>query len=203
MANANGRDQCISIVLEGQFFTPMKEMLKINTLQYQQGITVFSPAQNAQVKIDPVELRKSAVTYKISDGLLPTEKIISGDDLGAALQTLATNQQLNSSYNLGPMFSYLMSTRNVDLSPFEKPPAQVTYEQAVAAWQQTVMQVAKAGTDKYPPQPTPQQFGYDPNAASAQTGNSTSNPPSRNSSSTGSSSPNPSLPNFNPSVPGA
>ena len=165
MANANGRDQITSMLLETQVFTPMKEIIKINTMQYQAGVSIFSPAQNKVVKVDPVALRKSFVTFKITDGLTPTDKVISSDELAVALQTLASSPQLASEYNLAPAFSYLFATRNVNLKPFEKSPQQIAYEQAVNSWQQVIMQLAKQENidpSKYPPQPKPQDYGYNP-----------------------------------------
>ena len=59
-----------------------------------------------------------------------------------------------------------MNTQGADLSAFEKSPAQIAYEGAVQQWQQVVMQLAKSNPDikpeQYPPQPTPQQYGYQP-----------------------------------------
>jgi hypothetical protein len=57
-----------------------------------------------------------------------------------------------------------MKTQGVDLKPFEKSAEQKAYEQAVGAWQQTVIEALKAGAAKeqLPPQPTPEQYGYKP-----------------------------------------
>lgn len=185
MANANGRDQMTAMLLEAQVFTPMKEIIKINTMQYQAGISIFSPSQKRVVKIDPVALREAFASYTLTDGLTPTDKVISGEDLTVALQTLATSPQLGAGFNLSPAFSYLMKTRNVDLKPFEKSPEQIAYEQGLAQWQNMAAQVAelaKAVTMKVegvtlndikamvkeltPPQPTPEQFGYKPSGQS-------------------------------------
>jgi hypothetical protein len=162
MANANGRDQVTSMLLEAQVFTPLKEIIKINTLQYQVSTTVFSPQQQKNVEIDPVELRKAAVGYKISDGLTPTDKLISADAFQGALQVIGSSEQIGGAYNMGPMFSYLMKTQNVDLTQFEKSPQQVSYEQAMSAWQQTCLEIAKAKGENFPPQPQPAQYGYTP-----------------------------------------
>ena len=179
MSNANGRDQMTSILLEAQIFTPLKHILKINTMQYQGGLALYSPSQQTTVKIDPVELRKSQAKFKVTDGLTPTEKIIGGEDFTSALQVIGSSPQIGAAYNIGPIFSYLMKTRNVDLSAFEKTPEQIAYEQAMGQWQQAASQVAelaKTTTMKIegvtmeslqtmiqkllPPQPTPEQFGY-------------------------------------------
>jgi hypothetical protein len=175
MSNANGRDQMTAMLLEGQVFTPLKEILKINTLQYQAGISIYSPTQNKVVKVDPVTLRKSFTTYKITDGLTPTDKVIGSDEFAVALQTIASSPQIGAAYNIGPMFSYLMKTRNVVLAPFEKSQEQQAYEQAVGQWQQAVEMIAKAAgaeldPSKFPPQPTPAAFGYTPGGAANQQG---------------------------------
>lgn len=171
MSHANGRDQMTAMLLEAQVFTPMKQILELNTLQYQAGVTIFSPSLQRSVEIDPVELRKTATKYKITDGLTPTEKAISGDEFAAAIQMMATSPQLGAAYNLAPAFSYLMKTRNVDFTPFEKSPAQVAFEQAMSAWQQVVVEIAKANGQP-PPQPKPADYGYTP-GPTGQTGAST------------------------------
>lgn len=173
MANANGRDQIKSMLYEAQVFTPLKNILKINTMQYQAGISLYSPSQQALVKIDPVALRKSFVAFRISDGLTPTDKLISADGFQAAIQALGSSPQLGAGYNIAPAFSYVMKTQNVDLTPFEKSPQQISFEQAMQAWQQTTMEISKAGGKNFPPQPTPAQYGYVPGA----TGNN--QPPSQ------------------------
>lgn len=192
MANANGRDQMTAMLLEAQVFTPMKEIIKINTMQYQAGISIFSPTQKRVVQIDPVALRKAFATYTLTDGLTPTDKVISGDDLTVALQTMGSSPQIGSGYNLAPAFSYLLKTRNVDLKPFEKTPAQIAYEQALMQWQNMAAQVtelAKSVTMKVegvtleqikemvkeltPPQPKPQDYGYNPEGQSPGAGQGT------------------------------
>lgn len=170
MSNANGRDQMTALSLEAQVFTPMKEIIKINTLQYQAGVEIYSPSQERVVKIDPVKLRQSFATYKLTDGLTPTEKVIHSDELVVALQVMGSSPEIGSQYNLGPTFSYLMKTRNVDLKPFEKSAEQITYEKAVASWQQVILEMVKQGVDskQFPPQPKPQDYGYVPGQSTNQ-----------------------------------
>lgn len=172
MANANGRDQMIAMGFEAQLFTPLKQMLKINILQFQTPATIYSRELQAAVDVDPVALRQASLEFKVSDGLIPAEKLINGDALGAALNAIGTTPAIAGGYNMAPMFSYLMKTQGADLAPFEKSPAQQVYEQAAAQWQQTVQmiveQVIKAGQPidpkAFPPQPTPEQFGWTPGA---------------------------------------
>lgn len=164
MSHANGNDQKIAILYESQLFTPLKEILKINILQYQGGTSLYNKEKQQTVQIDPVALRKSVLAFKISDGLTPADKLISSDAWQTAMQVIGSSPQIGGAYNIAPMFSYLMKTQGADLKAFEKSPEQMTYENAMQSWQQTVMEALKQGADpnKLPPQPKPQDYGYDP-----------------------------------------
>jgi hypothetical protein len=166
MGNANGRDQLTAMAYEAQVFTPMKEILKLNILQYQGGVTLYNREKKQNVKIDPVALRTAVMEFKVSDGLTPTDKLMDTDTLSVALQQIGSAPQIAGAYNVGPLFSYLMKIKGADISVFEKSPQQQAYEQAVAQYQQMVMQLYKQNPDqdpaKLPKQPVPQDYGYDP-----------------------------------------
>lgn len=182
MSNASSRDQMCSILIEAQVMVPLKEILKINILQYQGGTTLYNPTKKQNVAIDPVQLRKSILEFKASDGLTPASKVMHSDTMQVALQTISSSPQLGAGFNIAPLVSYLLKTQGADISPFEKSPAQVAYEQAVGQWQQIIQQLTeqaiKAGQDiskiQWPPQPVPATYGYDPQAplgAGSQQGN--------------------------------
>lgn len=164
MGNANGRDQLTAMLYEAQVFTPLKEILKLNILQYQQAGTVYSRATQQAVKIDPVALRQAALEFKISDGLTPTDKLIDSGSWETAMQVIGSSPAISPTYNIAPMFSYLMKLKGADLTPFEKSQEQVAYEQAVSQWQQVAVEAAKSGA-QMPPQPKPEEFGYQPAGA--------------------------------------
>lgn len=153
MGHGNNKNQTMALMTEFQVFVPMKEAIKLNILQYQQDAEVFNQAQQAQVKVSTTDLRKAAVHFKVSDGIQPTDKLMDGDEWSAALQAIATpGSPIASGFNVAPLFSYLNKTRGVDLTPFEKSPLQVQFEQMQAQWQQVAMQAIKAGQPA-PPQP--------------------------------------------------
>lgn len=183
MANSAGRDQMKALIYECQIFTPLKECLKNNILMFQTPATMYSRELQAPIDVDPVELRKASLQFKISDGEVPSEKLISGDVLKDVLNVLGTSPQIAASYNGGQLFSYLIKTQGADLTPFEKSPAQIAFEQAMQQWQGAVEKatemftMAIKGVDptqiaplmaqfqkSLPPQPVPQQFSYDPSA---------------------------------------
>lgn len=168
MNNANGRDQMVSMLLESQLFTPLKEILKINILQFQAATEVTSRATSSVVKIDPVALRKAILNFKISDGLLPTDKLINSDVLQVAMQVIGSSPALSAEYSLGALFSYLMKTQGAYIQDFQKPKEQIAFEQALQQWQQMGMAALDKGVAFNVPQPQPQAFGYNPSAASTQ-----------------------------------
>lgn len=173
MANANGRDQITAILLEDQVFTPMKEMIKTNILQYHGAATIFSTSKNLPVQIDPSVMRNAIMAFKVSDGLTPTDKLMDSDSFSVALQTLASSPQIGAGYNVPSLFSFLIKQRGADITPFEKTPEQQAYEQALMQWQQAVAAFAKGlesgavKQEQLPPQPLPEQYGYKPQGMSA------------------------------------
>jgi hypothetical protein len=160
MNHSNGRDQNTSILYEAQVFTPLKELLKLNILQYQGPTSVYYQDKQTQVEIDPVALRQAIIEFKISDGLTPTSKLINADAFQTSLQVIGSSAQISAGYNIGPMFSYLMKTQGAHLSDFEKSNEQVAYEQASQQWMQMAQLALSKGQAWNNPQPTPEQFGY-------------------------------------------
>lgn len=179
MANANGRDQVTAILLEDQVFSCMKKIIKINILQYHGAATIFSQSQGQAVEIDPDMMRNAVMEFKVSDGLSPTDKLMDSESFAVALQTFQAAPAIAQAYNIAPLFNYLMKQRGADLRPFEKSGEQLAYEQALAAWQQAVQQAAltlskaNPGVDpaelakQLPPQPLPEQYGYNPQGTQA------------------------------------
>lgn len=164
MQNANGRDQMAAILTETQVLMPLKFILKTNILQFQGGTTVYNRDKRVAVEVDPLQLRKAIVEFRISDGLIPSSKLINADTLAIAIQTIGSSPEISSGYNIAPMFSYLIKTQGADLSDFEKSPEQIAYEQALQVWQQAIMTFAEKGVapEQLGPQPLPEQFGYQP-----------------------------------------
>jgi len=164
MQNANGRDQMAAMLLEAQVFVPFKHMVKLNILQYQGGTTIYNRDKQVAVEVDPIQLRKAVLEFKVSDGLTPASKLINAEGYSVALQVLGSSPEIGAAYNIAPLFSYMMKTQGAKISEFEKSQEQMAYEQATSAWQGAVVEAMKAGVeqDKLPPQPVPEQFGYNP-----------------------------------------
>lgn len=156
MGHGNGQNQMLALSTEYNVMVPLKECIKLNILQYQQPGEIYNQQKQVQVTIKPEELRKYAVHFKVGDGMLPTDKLVSSDMLQVALQQLgAQGSPIAAEYNAGDIFSYLMKTQGMDLSPFKKSAAQLLYEQQLNAWQQAAAAAFKAGVDFNIPQPQP------------------------------------------------
>jgi len=160
MNNSNGRDENIAIMLEAQVFTPAKEMLKLNILQYQGPASVYYREKARSVEVDPVKLRQAVIEFKVTDGKNPASKQINGDAFQTALQTIGSSPQIGAGYNIAPMFSYLMKTQGAHITDFEKSPEQLAYEQASNQWSQMAQLAISKGQEWKQPQPMPEQFGY-------------------------------------------
>lgn len=118
--HASGRQRMNAIFIEAQTLTPVKEIIKLNILQYQPNGDVVNPIDGKTYTVDAAKLRQLALAFKISDGLTPNDKLINGDILKMVIQAVGTpNSPLQQEYKLGPMFSYLMSMEGADLAPFE------------------------------------------------------------------------------------
>lgn len=153
MGHGNDRNQMMAMETEGQVFTVAKEIIKLNILQFQKDTTLFNRDKNQQVPVDSTSLRKAAIHFKVSDGLLPSDKLMSADEYQTIIQTLGSSPQLGSGYNLSPMFSYMVKIQSgIDLSPFEKSQLQMQFEQMQQQWQQVAESAIKAGQAP-PPQP--------------------------------------------------
>jgi len=164
LQNSSGREQTVSLLYEYQVFMPLKHILKLNILQYQGQDEIYNRDIQKAIEIDPIKLRKAVLEFKISDGLLPSDKIMSTDEYIVALQVLGSSPQIAAGYNMAPMFSYLMKIKGAKISEFEKSPEQLAYEQALFAWQALSEKAIENGIDpeKLPSQPKPQEFGYNP-----------------------------------------
>lgn len=188
MGHGNEVNQMMAIMTENQVFTPMKEAIKLNILQYQPEGVLYNRDKNMEVQIKPQDLRTTAVHFKVSDGVNPTDKLMAGDEWQTALQAIASSPQIGAGYNIAPMFSYIMKLGGADLTPFEKSPLQLQYEQQMASWQQVAETAIKAG-QPVPTQPTPspelqqelqqkqQNGGVNPSAASSALDSTQGTPP--------------------------
>lgn len=125
MANSNSRQQLASLAIEGQFMTPVKETIKSNTLQYQAAGSFLNRDARQEVAVDPVELRKSLLEFKITDGNLPADKLMNTEMLTVFLQTAQAIPGITTEYDILGMFLYFAKLRGAYwLEDFKRNPQQ-------------------------------------------------------------------------------
>jgi hypothetical protein len=136
MGHSNARNKTMALVSEHGPLTTIKDIIRLNILQYQPETELYNRERGMRVKIDPVALRKAATVFKLSDGMLPSDKMLNTEEFQVAAQTLGSTPALSQRYRLEQVFSHLFKQRGVDLRPYEKTEAEIQYEQQLAAWQQ-------------------------------------------------------------------
>lgn len=151
MTNSGARQQLSSMTIEHQFMTPVKETLKANMLMYQQPGSMLNRDSKSVIEIDPIELRKAMLEFTVTDGLLPTDKILSPDLMTVFMQTAQAMPVLMSEYDVMGMFVYWLKLKGGNwLSDFKRSPEQ--QQQFMQQYAATSM----AGNAQ-PPDPNAQQ----------------------------------------------
>ena len=136
MSNSNSRQQLASITIEHQFMTPVKEAVKSNTLQYQPSGKLLNRDERKEVAVDPVKLRESLLEFKLTDGMLPAEKMMNSELLMVFLQTAQALPTVATEYDIMGMFLYWAKLRGAYwLEDFKRNPEQ--QQQFLSAMQQT------------------------------------------------------------------
>jgi len=125
MANSNSRQQLSALSIEHQFFTPVKEAIKANTLQFQGAGSFMNRDTREPVNVDPVELRKAMLEFKMTDGQLPADKMMNSELLMVFLQTAQALPAVATEYDVMGMFMYWAKLRGAYwLEDFKRNPAQ-------------------------------------------------------------------------------
>lgn len=108
----DGRNQVIAMFLEAQFYYPIKEIIKANTLQYQAEGEVYAPISQEVVEVNPIELRKAYFSFKMSDGLIPASKMVSMDFLQVLLQVIGSSPEMQQEFDIVALIGYMGTLTN-------------------------------------------------------------------------------------------
>ena len=104
--NSNARNQLEAVVIEHQFMVPAKEIIKSNTLQNQAVETIYNRDKNKAVEIDPTELRQAILDFDITDGVLPSDKLMNPEVMQVFMQTAQALPTITTEYDVLGMFLY-------------------------------------------------------------------------------------------------
>lgn len=123
MDRSDSRMATMALFMEHRFFQPLKEIIKLNILQYQLPQTLYNRSVNKPVEIDPSQLRTAAIEFRVADGVLPTSKLIGIDAFQGIMQMAMANPQIAQEYDImGMMAHYLQLTGSSWVKDFKRAP---------------------------------------------------------------------------------
>jgi hypothetical protein len=108
MDASRARPRMIALVLESRFFTPLKEIIKTNILQYQQPGNLYNRNTKAEVKIDPVQMRQIAAEFTLADGLVQSDQYVNMQLFQSIMQMVAQNPAMAQRWDVMGMIMYWM-----------------------------------------------------------------------------------------------
>lgn len=126
MNNSSARPQMQALALEYTFFTPLKEILKTNVLQYQPKMQILpNAASPEQITVEPDQLRAALLEFQLSDGLVSTEKMASLDVANQVLQAAAAVPTIPMEYDIMGILAYSWQLQGLNwIDKFKRDEAQ-------------------------------------------------------------------------------
>lgn len=106
MDNSNARPRMVALVLENRFFTPIKMILKLNTMQFQPPTSMYNRNTKEDVKIDPTQLRQSALEFRMADGLMPTDSFVNMQLFQTIMQIVGQYPMILQQWDIVSMIFY-------------------------------------------------------------------------------------------------
>lgn len=129
MAGSDGRMRLPALLLEHQFFGPLKSILVLNIFQYGEDAVVVSQRSGENITIKMDELRKQVLAFRVADGYTPKSKLASVEGIVQGLTMISTSPILQQQYgpSLPGMFAHLMGLMGVrgleEYDPRYQPPS--------------------------------------------------------------------------------
>lgn len=143
--NSNSRQQLASLTIQGQFMTPLKETIKSNTLQFSNPQRLLSKDKKQEIAVDPIAMRNATMEFRLTDGMMPMDKMLNPELLMVFLQTAQAIPAVATEYDIMGMFIYWAKLNGaIWLDDFQRNPQQQQQ------FLQTIRQTQAAAT---PPEP--------------------------------------------------
>jgi hypothetical protein len=116
MASSNERMFAMAINIEDTLMFALKEMTKINILQYQPAEDLVNRQEAVSVNIDPAALRRVQMEFSIADGMLSIDRLAKTDLLMQAIQMfgqLSAASQTPPAYDLMGMAVHMLEQQGI------------------------------------------------------------------------------------------
>lgn len=150
MGNSNVRQRMGAMALELTFFSPIKDIIKANILQYQPPVTLVSnkpDGASKTVEVDPSKLREAMVSFRLSDGLLPSDKLMDTSMMQVLWNAAGFMPEIRVKYDLMGMLAYQLKLQGGGwMSQFQRSEEQQA--QQLAQMQAAAQASDPAGTGK-------------------------------------------------------
>jgi hypothetical protein len=125
MNKADSRGRMRALALEFSFFVPIKEIVKSNILQFQPPTKLVNRDTKSETTIDPQKLREANLSFMLSDGYAPSEKLMGLDLVLQFMQAAQAMPEIRMQYDLMGMFLYNMKLSGANwLDAFKYTPDQ-------------------------------------------------------------------------------
>lgn len=125
MDKSNWRPRLFAITIEDTAMEPLKEIVKMNIIQYQPPVELQVPGKDETVKVDPQTLRAATLTFKLTDGQTPSEKLLNPEILGQVFQLSMADPRINVEYDLAGAAMYMLKMQGGHwISQFKRTPEQ-------------------------------------------------------------------------------
>jgi hypothetical protein len=111
MGSSDGRLRLPALVLEYQFFGPLKSIMTLNIFQYAEDTKVISQNTGQEIEVDIDKLRQQVLSFRLADGYTPKSKLASTDSINVGMQLISNSPILQQAFgpSLPGMFIHFMS----------------------------------------------------------------------------------------------
>ena len=109
--NAEARLQAKSIFWEEQVMRLAKRMLLLNYLQFAGAEEIFNPSIKQSLRLDITTLNETSLGFNVSDGLLPSSKLLNTEEMLGLFNFLGVAPQLQQEINVPELVMYILKER--------------------------------------------------------------------------------------------
>ena len=105
---------------------------------------MYSAAYKRPVQVIPEDLRKQELLFKVTDGMLPLDRLIETDFMGTFMQVIAADPQLNFEFDKVKLFTYFAKLRGMhEVADFARTPEE---KQQMMKQQEEALKLEQAKT---------------------------------------------------------
>lgn len=117
MSNADDDLRTMAKLVHSTMLIPIKTMIKTNMLQYQLP-TLITNDEGTQTTVSPTALRKTALTFKLADGLVDKSQMLDLPTANTLLNLVLSVPALQQKYDLSKLVDHTMSSVGFNTEQF-------------------------------------------------------------------------------------